>query len=355
MAPARIVIVEDEYIVAADLRLRVQRLGYHVAGVATNGEEALRKVREVMPDLLLLDIQLGSGIDGVTVAQKVLEVQHLPIVFMTAYSDNETLQRAKLVGPCGYVLKPFEERELRTTLEMALFKHQADRRLRESEERFRALVEQTGEGIAYLSIEARFEFANAAAEEMFGAAADGLAGRSLAEFSQPEEFAGLLGKVHAKGSQTKNTLPFTIQRTDGDHRDLLVTVTAARDSQGTVVGFFVVFRDMTGRQDPGRVFCVNGRVMQERSALDELPAEAKTCPLSSMRPGMEESLMDIQSALADLIVTPLTPDQKSRLETVQHSVEQLRLVIERGLMHLHLGARFMRLSQSRAGEPVPGG
>jgi len=344
MTPARIVIVEDEFIVAADLRQRIQRLGYHVVGVATNGEEAIRKVKETQPDLLLLDIQLGAGIDGVTVARRVLEERHLPIVFMTAYSDNETLQRAKLVGPSGYVLKPFEERELRTTLEMALYKHQTDQRLRESEERYRALVEQTGEGIAYLNGEARFEFANAAAEGIFGVEGDGLAGRSLGEFTRPDEFSRLLGEVHGRSQEQKNTCPLTIDRYDGGRRDLLVTTTAARDAQGAVVGFFVVFRDMTGRPDPGKVYCANGRLFPEFSLLDEVPAEGRTCPLASMRPAVEEFLIDIQSALGELVASPLSHDQKVPLDTLQHSVEQLRQVIEKGLMHLHLGARFMRLT-----------
>jgi PAS domain S-box-containing protein len=355
MTPARIVIVEDEFIVAADLRQRVQRLGYHVVGVATSGEEAVCKIREVRPDLILLDIQLGTGIDGVTVAHRVLEEQHLPIVFMTAYSDNETLQRAKLVGPCGYVLKPFEERELRTTLEMALYKHQTDRRLRESEERYRALVEQTGEGIAYLTREARFEFANAAAEGIFGVVGDGLSGRSLAEFTRPDEFSRLLGEVHTNPHAVKWTSPLTIDRPDGARRDILVTTTAARDAQGAVVGVFVVFRDMTGRPDPGKVYCANGRMLPEISLLDEAPSDGRTCPLAAMRPAVEGSLMDMQSALGDLLATPLSVDQKTRLETLQHSVEQMRQLIEKGLMHLHLGARFIRLSHAgrSAAERVP--
>jgi PAS domain S-box-containing protein len=233
---------------------------------------------------------------------------------------------------------------------MALFKHQTDRRLRESEERYRALVEQTGEGIAYLGREARFEFANSAAEGIFGVEGDGLSGRSLADFTQPAELSRLLGDVHGNSHVVKNTSTLTIDRPDGARRDLLVTTTAARDALGSVVGVFVVFRDMTGRPDPGKVYCANGRMLPEFSLLDEPPSDGKACPLAAMRPAVEGSLMDMQSALGDLLATPLSAEQKARIDTLQHSVEELRQLIEKGLMHLRLGARFIRLAH--AGRPA---
>lgn len=139
MEPTRILIVEDETIVALDIQDRLQDLGYQVAGVADRGGDALAMAASTQPDLVLMDIQLKGHMDGVAVAEEIRRRWQIPVVFLTAFSEDSTLQRAKVTEPFGYIIKPFEDRELHATIEMAVYKHQAERRLRESEERFRSL------------------------------------------------------------------------------------------------------------------------------------------------------------------------------------------------------------------------
>ncbi len=149
-----ILIVEDEIIVALDIQSSLQRTGYHNIRIASDGEQALAMVEEEAPDLILMDILLkGAGADsadGVSIAVKIKERRDIPIIYITAYADDTTLQRAKLTQPYGYILKPFEERELRTTIEMALYKHRMENELRRSEERYRRFFEEdlTGDFIA---------------------------------------------------------------------------------------------------------------------------------------------------------------------------------------------------------------
>ena len=136
---SRILIVEDEYVVARDLRQQLEELGYAAVGHATSGEQGLAMATQLQPDLVLMDIQLGGAMDGIQAAQQIRANLALPVVFLTAFAADDVLARAKLTEPFGYILKPFGERELRTVLEMALYKHKAEQGLADSAAQLRAL------------------------------------------------------------------------------------------------------------------------------------------------------------------------------------------------------------------------
>ena len=142
MSKATIVIVEDEVIVAADLENRLRMLGYEVSGTADKGEEAVSLVRSRRPDLVLMDIQLSGQMDGVEAAEQIRRECDLPVIFLTAHSDASTLARAMVSEPFGYILKPYEERELQIAIEMALYKHRVERALRWNEERNQIFSEE---------------------------------------------------------------------------------------------------------------------------------------------------------------------------------------------------------------------
>jgi len=124
---ARILIVEDEGIFAADLKQRLEALGYTVVGCVPSGEKALAEVGIKTPDLILLDIHLEGKMDGFQVAQQVRERFQIPVVFITAYADEETLRRAKVTEPVGYLVKPIGRRELEPLIEMALYRHNTEK------------------------------------------------------------------------------------------------------------------------------------------------------------------------------------------------------------------------------------
>ena len=123
MKRTKILIVEDEGIVARDLQETLTGLGYAVVGIAHNGPTAIEYAIREKPDLVLMDIVLQGEMDGITAAELIRKQSNIPIVYLTAYADHETFQRAKLTDPFGYLLKPFRERELHTNIEMALYKH----------------------------------------------------------------------------------------------------------------------------------------------------------------------------------------------------------------------------------------
>ncbi len=141
MAKARIIIVEDETIVALDIRQSLERSNYDVVGVYSSAEEALSVFPKMRAHLVLMDIRLQGEMDGVEAADIIRKRYNVPVILLTAYADEETIERAKLTEPFGYIIKPFEERDLKTTIEIALYRHELSKRLRESEERYRRFFE----------------------------------------------------------------------------------------------------------------------------------------------------------------------------------------------------------------------
>ncbi len=128
MSAKKIYIVEDDRLVAADLASILIRLNYTVAGESFTGEEAIKEVIRLQPNLALIDIGLEGEIDGIEATRQIHEAGDIPVVYVTAYTDQETLERAKITEPFGYVLKPFDEHELQATIEKALYKHQIEQR-----------------------------------------------------------------------------------------------------------------------------------------------------------------------------------------------------------------------------------
>ncbi|MDR3556842.1 MAG: response regulator [Syntrophobacteraceae bacterium] len=129
MNPARILVVDDEILVAKEIEMRVAAMGYQVVGTARNAEEAPEFARKDHPDLVLMGINLPGKMDGTTAAEEIRRRFSLPVIFLTAYSEETTLERAKPAQPYGYILKPFEERELRSAIEIALHRHHAEREI----------------------------------------------------------------------------------------------------------------------------------------------------------------------------------------------------------------------------------
>jgi signal transduction histidine kinase/AmiR/NasT family two-component response regulator len=143
--PARVLVVEDEQIVALELKERLSRLGHSVVGVVGSGEEAIERARSLVPDLVLMDIKLQGEMDGIEAAEAIRRAVDLPIVYLTAFADAATVRRAKVTEPYGYIVKPFQERELNVVVEVALYRHRVVRELERLRNRERFLGELSDE------------------------------------------------------------------------------------------------------------------------------------------------------------------------------------------------------------------
>ena len=127
MTEGRILIVEDEHIVAMGIKRMLKGLGYTVTGVASSGEDAISKAESTFPDLVLMDIMLKGELDGVEAAKEIIERFDVPVVYLTAYSDSTILERVKKTGPSGYIVKPFDEKDLHSNIEIALHRYRKEK------------------------------------------------------------------------------------------------------------------------------------------------------------------------------------------------------------------------------------
>ncbi len=146
MEKINIFIVEDESIVAKDIQNSLTKLGYNVVGIANNGADAIEKVVELAPDLVLMDIMIKGNLTGIEASEKIKEQINVPVIFLTAYADESTLTRAKITEPYGYILKPFKEIDLHSNIEMAIYKHRKDAALLKERDFLYSLVENKEEG-----------------------------------------------------------------------------------------------------------------------------------------------------------------------------------------------------------------
>jgi two-component system cell cycle sensor histidine kinase/response regulator CckA len=165
---AKILVVEDEGLVALGLKQALQRTGYVVPAMASSGEEAIELARQLGPDLILMDIQLKGSMDGISAAELIWKEMEVPVVYLTAHADETTLARARRTAPFGYVLKPFQERELQLTIEMALYKHRLDLQVRESEARYRTLFDGVPIGLFRCRPDGTLLMVNPALVKMLG-------------------------------------------------------------------------------------------------------------------------------------------------------------------------------------------
>ncbi|HYO51869.1 ATP-binding protein [Archangium sp.] len=255
--PKRIFIVEDQRLIAADLENTLRKLSYHVVGNATTGEEAIEKVSTSHPDLVLMDIRLRGDMDGIQAAGAIRQRLDIPIVYLTAYADEETILRAKETSPFGYVVKPFNERELRAAIEIAIYKHETDRLLteertrRQAAEEFRLIVDSVRDyAIFRMDAEGRITTWNVGAEQIKGYRSEEVLGKHFSIFYTPEDakagkpesdlrLAAAEGSIEDEGWRV---------RKDGSRFWANTVITALRDEKGRLLGFGKVTRDDSDRK-----------------------------------------------------------------------------------------------------------
>jgi len=145
MSKTNILIVEDESIVAKDIQNSLKKLGYSVAGTSATGEEAIKMAAEHKPDIVLMDIMLKGAMSGIEAAAEIRKKHDIPVIFLTAYADENTLNKAKITEPHGYIIKPFKEVDLHTAIEVAIYKHGKEQEVKKERDMLYSIVEGKGE------------------------------------------------------------------------------------------------------------------------------------------------------------------------------------------------------------------
>jgi hypothetical protein len=177
MLKAKLLVVEDERLVALALEKCLTQIGHEVVAMVTSGQEAVRKAGTLQPDLVLMDIRLKGDIDGIEAAIRIHNTFNTPILYLTAYSDDSTLERAREAHPYGYILKPFEEKALKSAIEVALYTASVNSRTRRTRDRMARILGDLSEGVIVTDIKGSITFINARASKLLGSQSDDAAGK----------------------------------------------------------------------------------------------------------------------------------------------------------------------------------
>jgi PAS domain S-box-containing protein len=238
MENLQILIVEDESIVAMDLRHRLENYGYTVVGHAVSGNAAIKLAGDKKPDVILMDIQLKGDLDGIQSAEIIKEEFDIPILFLTAFADRPTLERAKLTEAFGYILKPYHERELYTNIEMAMYRHKMEKALREKERWLHTTINSISDGVIAADNEGNIHLLNTSLKEITGLGERELLGRNINV---------LFDKIALYGDKsTGASKDYYIER-EGKKFPLEVFVTELRGDKEEHLGKVVVLHDISER------------------------------------------------------------------------------------------------------------
>ncbi len=210
MTRPRIIIVEDEIIIASDIKRVLEEKGYDVSALLKRGEDAIAAAEKFHPDLILMDILLAGAMDGIETARRIRASLDVPVIYMTANADDHTIQQARDTEPYGYLNKPVQERDLITNIDSALNRHRIEKRMRASEERYRALVDSIPDIIISLDEKTVITYISLPAEAMTGYSIGEIVGKSLVDFLAPPELPRALEAFERlrQGELTSNEYNF---------------------------------------------------------------------------------------------------------------------------------------------------
>jgi PAS domain S-box-containing protein len=247
MAHERILIVEDENVGAMLIHQTLQQLGYEPIGPVASGKDAITSALTLRPDVILMDILLEGPMDGIQAAETIRAKYLCPVIYVTADSDQSTLDRAKVTEPLGYILKPINEREVHAAIEMALYRHRMEEQLRESREWFMTALRGIDEAIIALDIRGVISFINPAAETLLGWQETDALGRGVFEvFNVIREEASGAGDMPEKGDRQ-----VFIRTRDEKTVPMVYRATPIGNRTEEVRGMVLIFRETTGDQPKG--------------------------------------------------------------------------------------------------------
>lgn len=255
MANTKILVVEDESIVAKDIQKRLREMGHAVPDIAFSAEEAIKKAAMVHPDLVLMDIMLQGSMDGIEAAKEIRERFHIPVIYLTAYSDAQTLKRAEVTQPFGYILKPFEEKNLQIAIQMALYRHKIERQLKESQEWFATTLRCISDAVIATDKNGCITFINPVAETLTGwkqADAVGKALDTVFHIIHEETRAMIespLTRLLDEGGVLGPSGHTLLIAKDGAETPIEVSAASIKDGGENILGVVLVFRDITQRRE----------------------------------------------------------------------------------------------------------
>ena len=317
MQAQSILIVEDEFIVALDLKLKLEELGYAISGIADSADAAQQQVEQSAPSLILMDVRLKGRGDGIEAASEIRARHNIPIIFLTSHSDDETVQRAARTAAYGFVTKPFQLRDLRAGIEVALTKSSIERQLRDADQWFAHTLRCVDDGVVVTDIETRIRFVNPAAERLTGWAAGTALGREIGQVvcckfddgatPSGEPAAALVRQVLQ--AEAAASVEQTLRLVSGEPAGSVVDTTAGPvdDARGVRLGAVLVLRDAAGRLAQAAL-----AEERKRREVSELANAAKNAFLSRVSHEMRTPLNAVMGLAQLLEIQPALDARKTR-------------------------------------------
>ena len=323
LGPASILIVEDEAIVALDLRLQLQELGYRVVGVADSGEAAIDSVNRYLPNLVLMDVRLQGPMDGIAAAAVIGRQHHIPLIFLTSHSDADTVQRAARTAPYGYLTKPYQIKELRAGIEVALTKARMERQLREADGWFAQTLRCVSDGVVVTYADGRVRFINPAAEALTGWALEDATGRPVDEVVQVRPAApaprpwgsalDLVNEVARTGRPAAQSHGVVIAARDQPDRPVDIAAGPVQEDNGKRLGAVLVLRDARPRIEQEAQLRASEALF--RNAFDHAPLGMALVSFSG-------EFMLVNDALCSLLGLPRDELQRSHQDALTLPADQ---------------------------------
>jgi len=319
MANEKILVVEDEENLAQYIKFTLNNLGYDISAVASSGEEAIQKASETQPDLVLMDIVLEGDMDGIEAAQQIRRLFDIPVIYLTGYTDSKTFKRAKITEPFGYLLKPFQKRELHTVIEMAIYKHRMERRLKESEIWFATTLKSVGDAVITTDAKGCVTLMNALAEKLTGWKQEEAFGKDLSEvlnIIDQETHAPMESPVtrlirEGVGAVTVNHS--MVITGEGKEIPIDYSVTSIKNEKGDVTGVVLVLREITGPNHADKT------PSKEREEL-EIRLQERTAELEEANKALQAEISECNRAEEAFREHFAELSKKNRYQTIISSV-----------------------------------
>jgi PAS domain S-box-containing protein len=333
----RILVVEDQRLIAADIENTLKKLGYVVVGNVSSGEDAISTSDQVRPELVLMDVRLRGEMDGIHAAEIIRDRFNVPVVFLTAYADEETILRATKTTPFGYLVKPFNERELRATIEIAFYTHRMERTLaderakRRAAEEFKILVDGVRDyAIFILDPSGLVTTWNAGAERIKGYATEEIVGTHFSTFYPREDVAA--GKCERQLEVAAREGRFEDEgwrvRKDGSRFWANIIITPLRTPEGALIGFAKVTRDLTERRQAEEnlraLLAAERTASAEKSRVQEFQERF----LAILGHDLRQPLAAIEIRMAVLRMRSKEPEFVEDLDGVRASSRRMSRMIE---------------------------
>ncbi|MBF0541305.1 MAG: response regulator [Nitrospirae bacterium] len=311
----KILIVEDEWIIANDIRMNLQDMGYEVAAVVSTGEKAIKLARDLMPDLILMDIMLEGDMDGIDTAKHIHQELDIPFIYLTAYSDKRFINRSKETEPFGYLLKPFKSREIQIVIEIALYKHKMERNLKESQKWLSTVFNSITDAVITTDFNGLISYLNPSAVTITGWNDIEAKVHTIEEvFSVvPDMNSDKMNPFIDIHKQNKEipAMDYVLTAKNGEKIYIEAGAAPIRDDKDRIIGGIITFRDITKKRE----------MQQHMKATEQLTA------LGRMAAGVAHELNNPLTGILTFakIICDNTPKEK------KDEKEGLELIVEQTL------------------------